>query len=354
MNDDVSRQSEHAGAPDWDAIARYLAGESPSEEATRIARWLEAHPEDRELVEQLNASAAFDASADVDVEAALRQVHDRMNDAAPARPRLKVERGGAPRTRPLLISLALTAAAGIAAIAILKTRTESPVAPAAAATVYSTKTGQRDSVRLADGSRVILGPDSRLSVPSDFGTTVRTVALQGDAYFDVRHDAAKPFAVRVANAIVEDVGTTFTIDSDAGDATTVSVMSGVVRLRPVGSEANSGAVLSAGDRGTLTGGGSVTAQQQAVVAGDSAWTGGKLELRDASLTRVAGELRRWYGVRLGVADSSLRRRTVTTTFDVSQPVDEVLKKLSLMLGARVERQGDTATIHAGRGSNKVK
>src|SRR5262245_25886501 len=107
MNDDVSRHSEHAGAPDWDAIARYLAGESPREEATRIARWLEAHPEDRELVEQLNASAAVDASADVDVEAALRRTHERLNEVPSARPRLTIERGGARRTRPLLISLAL-------------------------------------------------------------------------------------------------------------------------------------------------------------------------------------------------------------------------------------------------------
>ena len=87
---------------------------------------------------------------------------------------------------------------------------------------------------LADGSRVILGPDSRLTVPADFGSTARAVELKGDGYFDVRHDAAKPFTVRVANALVEDVGTTFTVESDAGDTTSVSVLSGSVRLRANG------------------------------------------------------------------------------------------------------------------------
>ena len=76
---------------------------------------------------------------------------------------------------------------------------------------------------LADGSRVVLGPDSRLTVPADFGSGARAVELEGDGYFDVRHDAAKPFAVRVGQALVEDVGTTFRVESDDGNATSVSV-----------------------------------------------------------------------------------------------------------------------------------
>jgi hypothetical protein len=46
----------------------------------------------------------------------------------------------------------------------------------------------------------------------------------------------------------------------------------------------------------------------------------------------------------------LLRGTVTTTLNADQPAGEVLDILSLMLNARVERQGDSATFHAGRGS----
>jgi transmembrane sensor len=246
-------------------------------------------------------------------------------------------------------------AAGIIAIVTINRPTAKPTG-GGTPRVYSTGTGKRDSIRLADGSRVILGPDSRLTVPADFGGATRAVSLDGDAYFDVRHDAAKPFSVRVANALIEDVGTTFTVETDPGDTTTVSVMSGVVRLRPATMPATGGATLSAGDRGTLTSDGRVHAQQNVVVADDSAWTTGKLVFRDASLVRVAGELRRWYGLRLGIADSSLVRRTVNTTFMSDEPVDSVLNVLSLMLGAHVERVGrsDSATIHQGRGSNTVR
>jgi transmembrane sensor len=358
MTESGSPPSNHAGvpAPDWDAIARYLAGESSADEASRVSRWLEAHPADKYLIDQLNASAVAEVPADVDVETALGRVHARLRERSSA-PQLTLQRGGGARWSPRLsIAVMATVAAGIVAAVVMIDHPSPTPSPMGNAHVYSTLTGKRDSVRLADGSRVILGPESRLTVPADFGRSTRAVSLDGDAYFDVRHDATKPFSVRVANALVEDVGTTFTVETDPGDTTTVSVMSGVVRLRPATAPATSGATLSAGDRGTLTSDGRVHAQQNVGVADDSAWTTGKLVFRDASLVRVAGELRRWYGLRLGIADSSLVRRTVNTTFMADEPVDSVLNILSLMLGARVERasRSDSATIHVDRGSNTVR
>src|SRR5262245_503298 len=357
MTESGSPPSNSAGVPtpDWDAIARYLAGESSADEVLRVTRWLEANPADKYLIEQLNASAHTAVPADVDVEAALERARARMHERSTA-PQLTLQRGGARRSPRLAAAVVAAIAAGIIATVVVINR---PLAKSTATgnpRVYSTAMGKRDSVRLADGSRVILGPESRLTVPADFGRSTRAVSLDGDAYFDVQHDATKPFSVRVANALVEDVGTTFTVETDPGDTTTVSVMSGVVRLRPAAEPSANGATLSAGDRGTLTSNGRVHAQQHVVVAADSAWTTGKLVFRDASLVRVAGELRRWYGLRLGIADSSLVRRTVNTTFMADEPVDSVLNVLSLMLGAHIERVGrsDSATIHQGRGSNTVR
>src|SRR3954470_22696477 len=103
-----------ATPPDWDAIARFLAGESDAGESAVVRAWLEAHPEDRSLVERLDAAATVDAVADVDVEAALTRVHQRL---APPRPSLKLERGGAaasPRKRNGAILVVGTVAAAAA------------------------------------------------------------------------------------------------------------------------------------------------------------------------------------------------------------------------------------------------
>ena len=65
------------------------------------------------------------------------------------------------------------------------------------------------------------------------------------------------------------------------------------------------------------------------------------------MARVAGEVRRWYGVTLHITDSSLVNRHIKATFN-GEPVDQVLKIIGLNLGARIERRGDTATVTSKR------
>jgi transmembrane sensor len=350
MTDDVSSAggipAGFGAAPDWEAIARYLAGESQPEEASIIEQWLEAHPRDREVVERLNAEAMIE-TADVDVEAALARVHARMATET-SRPRVL------PKTatrRPLWQPLGIIGLLAAAAVIVMVVTHESGVpdesGTALSARVYSTGVGQRDSVLLVDGTRVVLGPDSRLVVPGYYGATGRSVELRGDGYFDVVHDATRPFAVRVGSAVVEDIGTTFIVESDDAAAASVSVVSGSVRLRQAQSDASSGVVLAAGDRGSIDESGRATAEQHVVRDEDVAWTRGQLVFRDAPLSRVANELRRWYGVTLRVSDSSLLNVPVSMTF-TGEPADRVLNMIGLTLGARVQRQGDTATLSLNR------
>src|SRR3954468_11231721 len=98
------------GTPDWEAIARYLAGESHPEEASVVEQWLEAHPRDRELVERLDVEATFEP-ADVDVEAALTRVHARMAAGETSRPRvLSMPRARRPIWQPVSVGALLAAA----------------------------------------------------------------------------------------------------------------------------------------------------------------------------------------------------------------------------------------------------
>lgn len=333
-----SGNSSHAAAPDWDAIARFLAGESTTLEADAVRAWLDANPRERDLLERLNAVVPYETSpSDIDVDAALARVHERIATS----PKLTVERGTA---RRFWFVAGVTAAVAASAVFLVRSTSREHGAPR----TYATATGQRDSVLLADGSRVTLGPRSTLTVPADFAHH-RAVQLAGDAYFDVRHDASKPFSVKVNDAVVEDIGTAFVVESDAVNETSVAVVIGSVRLRADSSATNSGVVLQAGDRGDIDARGRTRVERNVVRGDDVAWTSGRLVFRNAPLTRVAGELQRWYGVTLRADDSILYNRHVSATLS-GEPIDQVLKILELTLGARIDRQGDTATIHPARGA----
>jgi transmembrane sensor len=214
---------------------------------------------------------------------------------------------------------------------------------------FATSVGERRQVVLKDGTKVLLGPTSRLVVPlteADEGD--RMVSLDGVAYFSVVHDPAHPFTVKAGDIVIQDVGTAFSVESDDSAGTRVAVDSGSVTVGPA-KDRGRDAVLNARDRAIVDTKGTVVVERSAVSDDDLAWIQGRLVFRDAPLILVGAELYRWYGVRLRVADSSLASLHLTASFS-GEPVDRVLNVIALSLGARIERQGNVAILHRATAS----
>ena len=100
--------------------------------------------------------------------------------------------------------------------------------------MYATAAGEREAVTLVDGTRVTLAPTSRLQLPADYGQAGREMTLEGEALFEVMHNAAHPFRVRSGRVVTEDIGTRFAVRAwDNGAAVQVAVVEGRVGVRPV-------------------------------------------------------------------------------------------------------------------------
>lgn len=329
------RSPDHRdGAPDWEALARSFAGESDAAESAAVSAWLAVHPEDARAWEVLESAARRSAPPPaVDVEAALQRVHERMR--APQAPVIPLP--AAPRsTRPMLLPW-IAAAAAVALMVVGALR--SHPTPAEAVT-YATVTGATQAVRLADGTDVVLGPASELVLDPQFRDGRREVRLRGTAAFAVTHNASHPFAVRAGKAIITDIGTKFTVRHDGDDDVDVSVTEGSVRF----AHADGGsAVLAAGDAASLQAGGTVAIHRAGASEDDAAWTHGKLVFREAPLQRVRADLRRWFGMELVVADSSLAARHLTASF-ARDSREQVLDVIALALGATYDVKGDTVTL----------
>ncbi len=85
---------------------------------------------------------------------------------------------------------------------------------------------------LPDGSTVFLSPGSRLNYPSTFdGMKKREVYLQGQGYFDIKHNASRPFVVHTGKVETTVLGTAFNIKAEKDDKDiTVTVTRGKVRV----------------------------------------------------------------------------------------------------------------------------
>lgn len=334
----------------WEAFARYLADESTPAETARVHAWLAAHPEDAALdaiVRARGGRIAQRADLSVDTERALQSVRARLasDDAGASPTPLRVERGGAPRSTTATPtrrwrSIGFAVAAGLAAVAAIA-QFRAPGAASSSTQEYRTAVGQRDSVRLPDGTTVVLAPGSRLTVAANYGDATREVTLDGAAFFDVQHDEAHPFTVHTADADIRDIGTAFSVKTSGDGEVAVDVTHGIVALSARTAPA-SATELRAGDRGVVLKQ-AVTVSRGTVTADDVAWTRGLLTYRDASIAEVRADLLRWYGLSLRVTDSTLARRTLTASFR-GDSAAAVVRVIALALGAEAVQRGDTVTL----------
>ena len=83
----------------------------------------------------------------------------------------------------------------------------------------ATKKGSKSFIKLPDGSQVWLNADSKLTFKENFGDKTREVSLNGEAFFDVFHDAKRPFIIHTGKADIKVLGTTFNIRNYAVDKT---------------------------------------------------------------------------------------------------------------------------------------
>ncbi len=162
---------------------------------------------------------------------------------------------------------------------------------------FETASAARRSVTLTDGSRIDLNARTRLAVR--FGDSDRVVTLhQGEAFFEVAPDPARPLEVRTPAGTVRVLGTSFGVRSESPDAVQVVVVEGAVAVRPgsTGDEAPEAIRLQPGDRLEHRGGHTAVARLTAEEARDSlAWREGKVVVTAARLEDVAARFARYHG-----------------------------------------------------------
>lgn len=230
---------------------------------------------------------------------------------------------------------AMIAAAGVATVYLVETRRASV---AATPHMYATADGERADITLKDGTRVHLAPRSHFRVGAEFGRARRDVYLDGQAYFEVRHDARHPFTVYAGRTAARDLGTAFAVRSFAEDnAVEVIVRAGAVAMTGVGR-------LGAGDVGRLDADGTVSRTRGADVDALLGWVDGRLQFSDATLGRVLADARRWYGVDVVLADSSLAALPFTGVLSDLSPA-RAIDLVAATLGLRVQPEGERFVLY---------
>jgi ferric-dicitrate binding protein FerR (iron transport regulator) len=344
---------------DAELLDRYLAHECSEAEDAIVRRYLMARPDLAmalasflaELEDERIRPAPPDARESwIRVRARLRETE---GDSLPVP-------GGSPRSpqvtgtkRPHLFALLpsrrsgsgwrrivyTTVAAGLVVVAVFRVvrKDTAPAESAPPEETFSTANRERAELRLSDGTRIRLAPASHIRVAANYGEQERAVYLEGQGYFEVKHDENSPFIVYAGAAIARDVGTEFAVRSYPEDrAVQVVVRTGGVAMSGVG-------LLDAGDVGRLGIDGTSSLTRGVAVDSLLTWLDGRLVFHDAPLATVLAELRRWHDVDVHLADPALGTLPFTGVL-TDASFRSSISLVAATLGLRVRNTRDRVTL----------
>jgi transmembrane sensor len=323
-------------AADW--VVRLSSNDASADEQLEFVGWLKRSPLHLSAylgVERTWAALGkIDVSRRIDVTALLTEPDSNVRQLGAAS-----LRSHAPARRHTVIR-ALAACALLACAGLIWFQLQ-------LANRYTTGIGEQRTLRLSDGSTVVLNTDTAVRV--SFTDALREVRLlHGEALFNVAKNRSRPFRVRSHDVIAQAVGTSFVVRSKSSD-TVVTVIEGEVAVADYEQMQIAAPTIvpalavhvTAGTRADVSGDRQVRTARVANPAAVTSWRSGRLIFDGERLADVVAEFNRYNQVQLVLEASQLSDERISGVFDADQP---------LALARFLERTGMVEPIQAGGGS----
>lgn len=315
----------HQVAIDW--FHRLRSDMLTDGEREEFAHWLSASPRHAVIFDEITATWAELGH----FEEALRMQYAVAAQQEPGAQRFK--RFSFLKLRPLALAASLLLG-GVLLFAALRDRH-----------VVATGRGDQLTTTLGDGSIIHLNAKSRVKV--DFTAGTRGVTLEeGDAVFEVAHDAQRPFIVTAGAAQIRAIGTAFNV-SRRENGGAVTVVEGTVQVTSVpaaGSPALSQPMkLTQGEHTAYATDGALSPVTHVNAEEAMAWRQRKLIFDRTPLHTVIDEFNRFGTTILVIGDTQLQSLRITGTFDADN-AETLVESLNYMSGLRVVRVGRQMTI----------
>ncbi|PSL47527.1 FecR family protein [Chitinophaga niastensis] len=209
--------------------------------------------------------------------------------------------------------------------------------------VMTTNT-ERLTVKLPDGSMVYLEKGSSITYPKVFDKQAREVALTGEAFFEVNHDAKHPFIITSSLINTTVLGTSFNMEVHEGSAAKVVVVSGMVQVNTKGGKQykHEQLVLTANKSAVYN---QASQDLQLQDATDDARffaqkRNGKFVYKGEPLSKVASDLQRYYNVQV-ITDQKSAQCNFYGSFNTDDDLDKALTLIAISLDAKVRKNSNS-------------
>lgn len=338
------------------SFVRWIRGEGNPTENSYWDNWVEKDPQHRELAEEakflletgkhrLDSSAIEKELGKLSSKIRQDKKKDSLAVGAPIKSRLS-QRAWMVAASILLVMTLL--GGGFYMNYHEETGRQEKVAEAAPVQEFRTDFGEKKTLRLEDGSEIVLNSNSQLRYNPNIkkGEDIE-IWLQGEAYFDIPHyenEQQRFFTVRTRDGAVQVLGTKFAVNS-FGEQTQTVLREGKVKVRAENDsqDHNVEQILKPGDLARFGRSGETIALQKVNPLVYTSWTEGRLVFEKTPVKEVSTRIENTFGVTIKITDESLRGRRLSGSIRI--PNLQVLKEaLAKLLDAKVRQQGDVLQI----------
>ena len=185
--------------------------------------------------------------------------------------------------------------------------------------------GQRVNLQLPDGTSVWLNASSEIIYPAYFSGSTREIHLNGEAYFEVEHNASKPFIVHTETFDIKVLGTKFNVEAYKGmEGFTTALMEGSVEVTDRKNKDKSVRLYPA--------------QKVAFRNGELCkspidnydvyrWREGLICFKETRFADLMRQLEKNYGVRILINNEAVKEKVFSGKFRTTDGIDNALRLL---------------------------
>ena len=314
-------------------LLRYLRDRTTEDENRSVEAWRARTADAEGALADLNRLIQAGEAADLAIDPGAPPPAEQLIWRAEARRAQLARPPRHARPRPRRYGAWITAAAAVTIGFTLwnVARSTDPQAGAVAAQDFLTAADETAMVRLDDGSVVRLGPESRLATHQAHSAelSARQVTLEGEAFFSIVADEARPFVVATAAGSARVLGTRFHLSAQPEELAIV-VVEGRVALS--GRDQDQGVQVGTGQATRLVRGNAQPVEDAPPIEQVADWLGDFLIFQDTPLAVAMREVGTRYGMEVEISDPVLTERTLTMWFH-EKSLEEVMTVVCSVIDA---------------------
>lgn len=313
-----------------DILYRYIKGETTAEEDSQVTEWVKEAPQtNQRTLKGIRFIYEFSELHGREAAKAAESMHGLQ--------RLPLRRVGHYALRFAVAVLLVIGTGYLTKTSIYDDISQHPI-------VYQVPNGQRVHITLSDGSKVWLNSGTTLEYPAVFCGKLRQVKLEGEAMFEVEHDARRPFRVETFASNIEVLGTKFNVMADkACHQFTTTLLQGKVKVENKLAPNSPDIIMKPNDIVTLSNKHLFVEQVKDTDA--LCWTEGLVSISGYTFDKLMAKFEQAFDVKIVIFCKSLPDiRDVSGKVRVSDGIDDALRVLQFVAPFSFTRDIETNVI----------